>query len=229
MKSMKIALAAVAFLAASIAQAGNISGNVGVASNYINEGQIVGDKNINPTLNVGASVAGPMGLFVDGGVNVIDMNAGLTDMLYRTEIGGGVVRTITNTRFGYGVRVSRVNYFGGETGDAADMNHTDVAAWVSYGDAYAGAKRTVSSDFGDDMYYKVGYLMPVTTSLDVGVAAAWKQYDVADVTRFNNAEITATYSLTKSVAVTAMYSVGGKDAADADIKDRVVVGMNYLF
>lgn len=218
---------------ASTAFAGGLTGSVGVASNYLNEGVLdAGTQKINPSLNAAVRFDGKSGLFGDADVNVIDMAAGLGDVAYRTELGLGYARTMKNSPIGYGVRVSRVNYFNGDM--AANMDVTAVTGWMTYatangGQASASVKQVVASSFGNDRYIRVGYTMPVTKSLALSVAASVKQYDNADVTRYNNTAVSAVYSLNKATSVSAVYSLGGKDAADDKISNQTIVGLDFAF
>lgn len=219
----------------------SVTGGVGADSNFIFRGETLSDKN--PSVNGGVGVSAKFdGLSVFGGLDG-----------HSTSFAGSSaakdVRALAIGEAGVGFEAKDVGaiqtgvrqywWFGGSN---AGLKPTDLnfREWfvrgqtgVLGGVAAAEYDRTVSNQTGatgHDAYWKVGYVHSVfVPQLSVGVAASWKQYDAANVTRYNNTELTAAYAVTKNLSVYALESLGGKDVANTKIGNQFAAGVKYMF
>ena len=100
----------------------------------------------------------------------------------------------------------------------------------------------LTKEVGNDRYASLGleYKGLFVDQLSVGGKLSYQSYDLSDRTEFNNAELFATYALTKNVEAFGLYSWGGKsfghavDAFDvkfakSDIGDHGQVGVRVRF
>lgn len=84
---------------------------------------------------------------------------------------------------------------------------------------YFGGQHTYAA-FGVETEYN---------ALTMGTLVSGQRYDNMSETRFNNAEVYATYNIWRDFEVEGRYSIGGKDVFNRDIPNIGYVGIRYNF
>lgn len=240
MKKMFLALVLAFASASAFASQGTASVSAEVASDYLYRGQsVTGDR---PAVTAGLHLQDLVvkGTFVNLTGTTIDLTDLDRDGALRTEL-----------EVGFGHKVGRL-----DTSLSVARVLNPVLYSADYTEARLGAEfeltknlavtgqyaQILNSDVGDDRYASLGlkYSNFLVDGLTVGGLVSAQDYKSADRTEFNNAELFATYALSKNVEVFGLYSWGGKsvlsltDRADvnfhaSDLSDQGAVGLRVKF
>lgn len=237
------ALLATALLSApAMASEGKASGFVEVASDALYRGQSISQDK--PTVSVGLRADN---LVVDGtfvsvtGTTTSSLSNLDRDSTIRTESAIGYGKTFAN-RYSVAASVVRV-----QNPVLYASNYTEVrldgAVRLTERLYATGEYAQILTDkVGNDKYAALGleYKGLIVPELSVGGKLSYQDYDLRGRSEFNNAELFATYAVTKNVEAFASYSWGGKSfthAVDAfpvdfrasNLRDQGNVGVRVRF
>lgn len=201
---------------------------VEVASDFVYRGQLVTED---PSVSINATVSDILGgLFVTGTVTSTELTP-LTD----------TVRVRSDFGFGYSVDVAGLSLaasvnrvFNPVLLD--NQNYNEFRLNASYGWVFAELGQGLTSDVTVDTYLSVGAKFQPLDRLTVGGLVSAVRYDqdsnsALDFSnsRFNNAEVFASYNVWRGLDVFANYTYGLRDAFGQDIDNRVYGGVRYSF
>jgi uncharacterized protein (TIGR02001 family) len=227
-------IAAASTFAVKPAQAQEISGNIGVVSNYVFRGITRAAE------NDGAAVQGGLDVEVDGG-----FYAGwwASNLSYGTP---GLDTTVENNL-----------YFGtsGESGDFTydvgalyywymdDSDASGIEPYLSIG--FAGVDfgmhymaQDVSWSNQGDMFFSLGTGFELGQGFDLGVVASYATYEnsgkfiptTGKSSAFRSLDLTLSKAIAELPAeMFATYIIGGKDRDGINQKDKIVLGFSYAF
>lgn len=213
---------------ASSAVAVETKATLEVASDFVYRGQLVTED---PSVAVSATVGDILGgLFVTGTVTSTELTP-LTDTV-RVRSDFGVGYAVDFSGLAISASVNRV--FNPVLID--NQNYNEFRLTASYGWVFAELGQGLTSDVNVDTYLSVGAKFEPIDRLTVGGLVSAVRYDqdsnsALDFTnsRFNNAELFASYNLWRGLDVFANYTYGLRDAFGQDISNRVYGGIRYNF
>jgi uncharacterized protein (TIGR02001 family) len=217
-KNLLIATALTAALTTTaFASEGKASGFVEVASDALYRGQSISQDK--PAVSVGLRADN---LVVDGtfvsvtGTTTSSLSNLDSDSKIRTEIAVGYGKTFAD-RYSVGASVVRVQ---NPVLYADDYTEVRVDGAVRLTDklfATGEYAQILTDKVGNDKYAALGleYKGLVVPELSVGGKLSYQDYDFRGRSEFNNAELFATYAVTKNVEAFASYSWGGKSITHA--------------
>ncbi len=201
MKIAALALVAAMFAFGSAAHAGDLSGNVTIASDYINRGVsnaghgvVQGEVDYNFKNN---TYVGAWGSTVHSATNKAD---------FEFDLYAGVKPTYKDFNFDFGA----IYYGYPDQSTGSDLAYGELKAGVSHNlfDGTVGASVNYSPDFqgglGKAFYYEVNASYPLTSKLSV--SGALGQQALVNGGQYNTGNVGLTYALTKNLAVDLRYS-----------------------
>lgn len=216
MKLLSIAVLSAALVAPAMASEGKATGFVEASSDYLYRGQSV--TNDKPAVSAGLNVTD---LVVDGTfASVIGTTVDVGDLdrngKIRAEYEVGYGHTFDD-RYALALSVARVQ---NPILYADDYTEARLNAAVRLTDrlfATGEYAQILTDKVGNDRYASLGleYKGFYVDELTVGVKGSYQSYDHANRSEFNNAELFATYALTKNVEAFGSYSWGGKSITHA--------------
>lgn len=221
MKKSFLSVLAAALLAFSFsAQAVEVTGTLGVASNYIDRGISISDKTVSVDAGVKATQGG---LFAQATTHTL---ANRTDLA-------------TVATAGYTTSIGSINLTGGYTqylytgkaNKSTNQNFGEAFGAVSYKGFNGLVAQTIdrSSISGRDTYARIGYTSPVFLNFTAEVGTSYTHDRNTNVTRHTNTEASVSYKLLKNVTATAAYSFGGEDVDGRKLANQTTLAMNVSF
>lgn len=242
MKLLTATLLTFALAGTAMASDGKATGFVEASSDYLYRGQSV--TNDKPAVSAGLQITD---LVVDGtfaSVSGTTVDVGDLDRngKIRAEYVVGYGTSFAD-RYSVSVSAARVQNPVLYTEDYTEAR-LDAAVRLTQKLYATGQYAQILTDkVGNDKYASLGleYKGLYTDKLNVGVLASYQSYDLSNRSEFNNAELFATYALTKNVEAFGSYSWGGKSithATDAfsfldyrasSLRDQGQVGVRVRF
>jgi uncharacterized protein (TIGR02001 family) len=205
-----------ALVAPAMASDAKVQGFIEGSSDYLYRGQSV--TNDKPAVSAGLQITD---LVVDGtfaSVKGTTVDVGNLDRngKIRAEYEVGYVKAFAN-RYSLAVSVARVQNPILYTEDYAEARLTGAVRLTDKLFATGEYAQILTTKVGNDKYAALGleYKGLVVDELSAGVKASYQSYDLSGRSEFNNAELYATYALTKNVEAFGSYSWGGKSITHA--------------
>lgn len=206
-----------------VAYAGSVSGDIGAQTKVVYQGVRYDTSIINPFVTVKYTV--DSGAYVQGSAISTQFTGTATQL--REAVTVGFVNDVGS--FKYNAYATKHFY----PNTVAQANSDSIVGIKGeYGPVLGALEYTVdNSNAKTASHNTYGYIGASTSVAGVGVTAlvSAKQYNVRNVTRFNNAEVTATYNCSPQALVFVTASYGGKDDVGTKIPNQGSVGIKYLF
>lgn len=201
------------------------SATAGVASNLIVDGRTVTKKNPSAFFEGAATVDTANGTF------------GVEYSLSKVNLPGNKSNSQQDLFGSYTTNVAGVNLigkfgehrFGGVHARTASSKAVILGA--EYKGVFASVDKTVSTTGAAtfDTCEKAGYTLAVTPKLAVTTSATFAQLGKNSVTKFDYAQVTADYAVTKAVTLGAVVTKGGRTLAGASVPSQFGVNATYTF
>jgi uncharacterized protein (TIGR02001 family) len=226
MKMNKLALACgVALLGASAVAQAELSGNIGVTSNYMFRG--ISLTNDDPAISGGLDYAADSGFYIGTWASSLSNSTEVDGYLgYGGEVGD----------FGYDVGVIR--YFYPDHGNA-DFDYTELYANVSYEMFEGGIAYTVESGSANsgstfdegDIYYYIGASTDIINGFSLGATAGYYDWDndnAAGVDSYGHVDVTVSKDVGDLGEFSFLVSKAGK-GANGDTDPNFAVSWTKTF
>lgn len=200
---------------------------VSLTSDFVYRGQLVTED---PSVSVDLTVANIWeGLFVTGVATTTELTP-VSDMVrVRSEAGVGYAFGLGDLEVTASVnRVFNPVVFA--------ENYNEARFTARYNWLFAEVGQGFTSDVNDDTYLSVGAEFQPADKLTVGGLVSAVRYDQdsehfidSSNSRFNHAEVFASYNVWQGLDVFANYTYGLRDELGNDIDNRVFGGVRYNF
>jgi uncharacterized protein (TIGR02001 family) len=221
MKKSFLSVLAAALLAFSFsAQAVEVTGTLGAASNYVFRGVSESDKATSFNAGVKATAGG---LFAEAVTNTLSDRSDLA----------------TTATAGYTTSIAGVQLTGGYnhylyTGNAkqsSNQNFGEVFGAASFKGLNGYVAQTVdrANVSGRNTYTRIGYTAPTFYGFTADVGTAYTHYRNEGVTQHTNTEASLSYNVLKNVKVVAAYSKGGLNAKGQRLANQTTFSANVGF
>lgn len=228
-----ILLAIAVSLIASSAMASDYTASVGVVSNNVERG-------VSQTRD-GAGVIGDFGVKFDNGLfgkyQPATVDFGDRTSIKHKIIAGYALPSSLTGPVEVSVGTSTLLYTGGSGfGNPTGRNFTEGFVKLGYAGFSADLNKTINASTlnpSKNSYYRLGYAskltLPVVGELTGSIGTGYTHYEKAGVTRHTTTEVGVSRSLTKTVALNAGYSFGGRDLVNKQIPNKGFVGVSASF
>lgn len=220
-------------MAAPLAAQAELSGNVGVVSQYVLRGNAVSPENSNPSLQGGFDWSGSNGIYL----GYWGSNLGYADAPYSNGFENDIYG-------GYAGSAGKVSYSFGLIGykylHVSDSDGIEAVGTLGYGPFKLSMNyltRNLSWGNKGDIYWNLGYStdLPKGFSLDAAVGYYTYKKDSSNLattktSNFRDASVTLTHPIAKTGAdMSVSYILGGRDRTDTSLGKAIVFGISYGF
>lgn len=229
--------AALVALAAPLSATAGVTGNVGVASQYIFRG---GVENENTAVQAGVDASLPAGFYVGY------WGSNLGDQTYATnafehDVYGGWTNEFGPVKLDIGALYylySQRTYGAGASGDVLEPYvkvsfgpatlavhyYSDDTSWGNKGDIYTSLSASHTID-----KVTLGAVAGFNIWNDDDAGNSYTNLGTTEDTSFRHLDLSASVPVTDKSALSLTYIVGGTDRTGADIANKVVVAFKYNF
>lgn len=229
MKNVMFSLFLVA--ASFVANATTVTQHIEVGSDNLYRGQSLSNDNGYVEVDFLLNDVFVDGLFVHANASTVELSPLSDTVRSRNEYGIGYTHSLGESFTG-NLAVYRVEDYFSYTETRAGVQWSGLKTDELDLVVYSNVGYTVGGGVYNNTYVEVGTVWNdafTVTGLSLDTKVTGYQYDYNDESRFNNAELTATYNLWKNVDGFATVSYGGNDVLDNDISTQTVVGARWSF
>lgn len=227
MKNFIFATIIALFGATGIANAADASATVSVTSDNVYRGQVISDD-VSVGLGLRFDDVIFPGVYVRGDFNSVELTPLSDTIRFRSDAGVGIAGTYG--AFGLDASVNRVF-----NPIVYSADYTEARLRATAGIFFAELGQGITSGVNKDTYVATGVEIAATDRLSIGGLVSAYRYDdgtraiTRDNSRFNNAEVYASYNVARNLDIFANYTYGLRDAFGTDIDNRVYGGIRYRF